>query len=50
MPETVYLLCAVMTVTCAVLLLRAYRRQRTHLLLSWSPPESIYHSGGAPQP
>jgi uncharacterized membrane protein len=35
MPETVYLLCAVTTVTCAVLLLRAYRRQRTRLLL-WS--------------
>ena len=35
MPETVYLLCAVTSVICAVLLLRAYRRQRTRLLL-WS--------------
>lgn len=35
MPETVYLLCAVTSVSCAVLLLRAYRRQRTRLLL-WS--------------
>ena len=35
MPETVYLLCALTSVTCAVLLLRAYRRQRTRLLL-WS--------------
>ena len=35
MPETVYLLCAATSVTCAVLLLRAYRRQRTRLLL-WS--------------
>jgi multidrug transporter EmrE-like cation transporter len=35
MPETVYLLCAVTSVICAVLLLRAYRRQRTGLLL-WS--------------
>jgi hypothetical protein len=31
----VYLLCAVMSWTCAVLLLRAYFRQRTRLLL-WS--------------
>jgi multidrug transporter EmrE-like cation transporter len=35
MPETVYLLCAVTSVTCAALLLRAYRRQRTRLLM-WS--------------
>ena len=35
MPETVYLLCAATSVTCAVLLLRGYRRQRTRLLL-WS--------------
>jgi len=35
MPETVYLLCAATSVTCAVLLLRAYRRHRTRLLL-WS--------------
>ena len=35
MPETVYLLCAATSVMCAVLLLRAYRRQRTRLLL-WS--------------
>jgi multidrug transporter EmrE-like cation transporter len=35
MPEAVYLLCAATSVTCAVLLLRAYRRQRTRLLL-WS--------------
>jgi multidrug transporter EmrE-like cation transporter len=35
MPETVYLLCAATSVTCAVLLLRAFRRQRTRLLL-WS--------------
>ena len=35
MAETVYLLCAVTSVICAVLLLRAYRRQRTRLLL-WS--------------
>jgi len=35
MAETVYLLCAATSVTCAVLLLRAYRRQRTRLLL-WS--------------
>ena len=35
MPETVYLLCAATSVTCAVLLLRAHRRQRTRLLL-WS--------------
>jgi len=35
MPEAVYLLCAATSVTCAVLLLRAYRRQHTRLLL-WS--------------
>lgn len=35
MPETVYLLCAATSVTCAALLLRGYRRQRTRLLL-WS--------------
>jgi hypothetical protein len=35
MAEAVYLLCAGTSVACAVLLLRAYRRQRTRLLL-WS--------------
>ena len=35
MPETVYLLCAGASATCAALLLRGYRRQRTRLLL-WS--------------
>jgi hypothetical protein len=35
MPEAVYLLCAATSATCAVLLLRGYRRQRTRLLL-WS--------------
>ncbi|HVM04253.1 MAG TPA: DUF5985 family protein [Acidimicrobiales bacterium] len=35
MAEAVYLLCAVTSVTCAVLLLRAYLRTRTRLLL-WS--------------
>jgi hypothetical protein len=35
MPEMVYLLCAATSVTCAVLLLRGYLRQRTRLLL-WS--------------
>ena len=35
MPETVYLLCAATSMACATLLLRAYRRQRTRLLL-WS--------------
>jgi hypothetical protein len=33
--ETVYLLCAATSAACAALLLRAYRRQRTRLLL-WS--------------
>ena len=35
MAEAVYLLCAVTSVACAVLLLRAYLRTRTRLLL-WS--------------
>ena len=35
MAEAVYLLCAVASVACAVLLLRAYLRTRTRLLL-WS--------------
>jgi hypothetical protein len=35
MAETIYLLCAVTSVTCAVLLLRGYRRSRVRLLL-WS--------------
>ena len=35
MPETVYVLCTAMSVACAALLLRAYLRQRTRLLL-WS--------------
>jgi hypothetical protein len=35
MAETVYLLCAVTSLTCALLLLRGYHRQRTRLLL-WS--------------
>lgn len=35
MAETVYLLCAATSVACAALLLRAYLRQRTRLLL-WS--------------
>lgn len=35
MAETVYVLCAATSATCAVLLLRGYRRQRTRLLL-WS--------------
>lgn len=35
MAEAVYLLCALASVTCAVLLLRAYLRTRTRLLL-WS--------------
>ena len=35
MVETVYLLCAVTSAACAVLLLRAYRRTGTSLLL-WS--------------
>jgi multidrug transporter EmrE-like cation transporter len=35
MPETVYLLCAATSATCAILLLRGYRRQRSRLLL-WS--------------
>jgi len=35
MAETVYLLCAGTSATCAFLLLRGYRRQRTRLLL-WS--------------
>lgn len=35
MAETVYLLCAVLSVACAVLLLRGYRQGRSNLLL-WS--------------
>ena len=35
MAETVYLLCAVTSAACALLLLRAYRRTGTSLLL-WS--------------
>ena len=35
MAEVVYLLCAATSVACAALLLRAYRRHRTRLLL-WS--------------
>lgn len=35
MAEAVYLLCAATSVACAALLLRAFRRQRTRLLL-WS--------------
>lgn len=35
MAEAVYLLCAVTSLFCAVLLLRSYRRQRTKLLM-WS--------------
>jgi hypothetical protein len=35
MAEAVYLLCALTSLGCAVLLLRAFRRRRTRLLL-WS--------------
>jgi hydrogenase/urease accessory protein HupE len=35
MAETVYLLCALTSLFCAVLLFRSYRRQRTRLLM-WS--------------
>lgn len=35
MAEAVYVLCAATSATCAALLLRGYRRQRTRLLL-WS--------------
>lgn len=35
MPEFVYALCLITSVLCAVLLLRAYRRNRTSLLM-WS--------------
>ncbi|HLL21693.1 MAG TPA: DUF5985 family protein [Kofleriaceae bacterium] len=35
MAEAVYILCALTSVFCAVLLLRSYRRQRTRLLM-WS--------------
>ena len=35
MAEIVYLLCAVTSLTCAVLLVRGYRRQR-HRLFLWS--------------
>jgi len=33
MPEAVYLLCALTSAACAVLLLRAYARRQTRLLL-----------------
>jgi hypothetical protein len=36
MAETVYILCAVTSVFCALLLVRQYRRQRTRLLLASS--------------
>lgn len=35
MAEAVYILCAVTSVACVMLLLRSYRKQRTRLLL-WS--------------
>jgi hydrogenase/urease accessory protein HupE len=35
MPETVYILCALTSLFCAVLLWRSYRRNRTRLLM-WS--------------
>jgi hypothetical protein len=35
MPETVYILCAVTSLGCAALLLRAYLKRKTRLLL-WS--------------
>jgi hypothetical protein len=35
MAETIYLLCAATSVTCAVLLIRGWRRSRSRLLL-WS--------------
>jgi hypothetical protein len=35
MPEAVYVLCALTSVTCAVALFRSYRRTRSRLLL-WS--------------
>jgi hypothetical protein len=35
MAEIIYVLCAITSVTCAVLLLRGYRRSRVRLLL-WS--------------
>ena len=35
MAEAVYVLCAVTSVACVMLLLRSYRKQRTRLLL-WS--------------
>lgn len=35
MAEVVYLLCALTSVFCAILLLRSYRQQRTRLLM-WS--------------
>lgn len=35
MAKTVYVLCAILSVVCAVLLLRGYRRNRSKLLL-WS--------------
>ena len=33
MAETVYILCALTSCTCAAMLLRAYRRNRTRMLL-----------------
>lgn len=35
MAETVYVLCAITSITCAVLLLRSYLRSRTRFLM-WS--------------
>lgn len=35
MPETIYLLCALTSVLCAILLARSYRRSRSRMLL-WS--------------
>lgn len=35
MPETIYILCALTSLFCAVLLWRSYRRSRTRLLM-WS--------------
>jgi hydrogenase/urease accessory protein HupE len=35
MPETIYILCALTSLFCAVLLWRSYRRSRTKLLM-WS--------------
>jgi hypothetical protein len=35
MAETIYFLCGITSIMCAVLLLRGYRRSRVHLLM-WS--------------